>query len=134
MIKSQLGASEVFIWNSVTRSSDPKVNTPYEKHLFAQEKPIEGLQFPELARPPASGAHVDQDAAGSRRICKIAAGEHVFEMYSRVQQLNAWVPLKGPVTAFPLAVCNGTTFTQERTGYARGIFATRINVLYGGKI
>jgi len=50
-----------------------------------------------------------------------------------VQQLNVWVPLKGPVTAFPLAVCDGTTFTKERTGYARGVFGSRINVLYGSE-
>jgi hypothetical protein len=133
MMKTQLGANEVIVWNSVTRSSEPKVNTPYSIGLFDQNKPIEGLQFPDLVRPAASGAHVDTDAMGSRRVCKLAAGEDVFEKYSRVQQLNVWVPLKGPVTAFPLAVCDGTTFTKEHTGYARGVFGSRVNVLYGSE-
>ncbi|RDW74861.1 hypothetical protein BP6252_06003 [Coleophoma cylindrospora] len=130
-LQAQLGAREVVIWNSVTRSSEPKVNTPYDKKPFAQDEPIEGLQFPDLVRPTASGAHVDQDALGSRRICKLALGEDVFEKYSRVQQINVWVPLKGPVTAFPLAVCDGSTFTKERTGYSYGMFASRINAFYG---
>lgn len=133
MIKEKLDASEVIIWNSVTRSSEPMVNTPYSKGVFSQKNPIEGLQFPDLIRPTASGAHVDQDPTGSQRICKLAAGDDVFERYSRVQQLNVWVPLKGPVTAFPLAVCDGTTFAKERIGYSNGLFGSRINVLYGGR-
>ncbi|KAH8879770.1 hypothetical protein GQ53DRAFT_23822 [Thozetella sp. PMI_491] len=129
-IKSLLGASDVFIWNSVTRSSDPDINTPYSGNL-RQLQPIEGLQFPELVRPTASGAHVDQDPTGSLHICKLTVGEDIFKKYSRVQQINAWRPLKGPVTSHPLAVCDGTTFCDARKGYACGMFAPRINVFYG---
>src|ERR1700750_2685361 len=64
-IKEALGADEVFIWNSVTRSADPDVNTAYGNNHF-QEKAIKGLQVGTMIRPVASGAHVDQDGPNSR--------------------------------------------------------------------
>jgi hypothetical protein len=67
MVKEELGADEVFVWNSVTRSADPEVNTPYGNSHF-QEKAIKGLQFGQTIRPVASGAHVDQDSSNSKRI------------------------------------------------------------------
>lgn len=74
VIKEELGADEVFVWNSVVRSADPAVNAPYgTNHL--QKKAIAGLQFGSVVRPTAAGAHVDQDAPNSIRMCKLAAGD-----------------------------------------------------------
>src|SRR5438067_1327688 len=92
MIKEKLGASEVFIWNSVSRSADPTVHSAYGDNHF-QKSAIKGLQFGTTIRPVASGAHVDQDASNSRRMCKAAGGDDVFERFARVQQLNVWRPL-----------------------------------------
>lgn len=132
MIKEQLGADEVFVWNSVTRSADPDINTAYGGNHF-QEKAIAGLQFGTTIRPVASGAHVDQDAPNSRRMCQGAAGANVFERFSRVQQLNIWRPLKGPVTCKPLAVCDGSTVPVKAKGIHMGMFGTRVVVHYDGK-
>lgn len=50
-----------------------------------------------------------------------------------MQQLNVWVPLRGPVTVMPLAVCDGATFAGGRRGLANGLFGRRVNVFYGGE-
>jgi hypothetical protein len=131
MIKRELGADQVFVWNSVTRSANPDVNTAYGTNHF-QDKAIEGLQFGTTIRPVASGAHVDQDGPNSRRMCKGAAGNDVFEKFSRVQQLNIWRPLKGPVTCKPLAVCDGSTVPENSTGIHMGMFGTRVIVHHNG--
>ncbi|KAK6073415.1 methyltransferase [Seiridium cupressi] len=125
MIKDELGADEVFIWNSVTRSADPEVNTPYGTNHF-QEKAIKGLQFGTMIRPAASGVHVDQDASNSRRMCQGAAGDDVFEKFSRVQQINIWRPLRGPVTSKPLAVCDGASLPDKSQSIHMGVFGTRV--------
>lgn len=132
MVKEELGADQVFVWNSVTRSADPDVNTPYGNNHF-QDKAIKGLQFGTMIRPVASGAHVDQDAPNSRRMCKGAAGDDVFEKFSRVQQLNIWRPLKGPVTCKPLAVCDGSSVSEKSKGIHMGLFGTRVIVHHDGR-
>jgi hypothetical protein len=131
MIKQRLGADQVFVWNSVTRSANPDVNTPYQNNHF-QEKAIKGLQFGSTIRPVASGAHVDQDAPNSRRMCSGAAGADVFNRFSRVQQLNVWRPLKGPVTCKPLAVCDGSTLSENAKNIHMGMFGTRVIVHHDG--
>ncbi|OAA56711.1 Amino acid/polyamine transporter I [Niveomyces insectorum RCEF 264] len=125
LIKDQLGADAVFVWNSVTRSADPALHTAYGSNHF-QDKAIQGLQFAGTIRPAASGVHVDQDAPNSRRICKAGACDDVFEKYSRVQQLNVWRPLKGPVTYKPLAVCDGSTVREKAASVHMGMFGTRV--------
>lgn len=116
----------------MTRSSDPSTNTPYGQNHF-QEKAIKGLQFGSDIKPVASGAHVDQDAPNSRRMCIAAAGPDVFEKYSRVQQLNIWRPLKGPVTCRGLAVCDGSTVKEEDMSVHMGLFGTRVIIHHDGR-
>jgi len=133
LVKDLVNADEVFVWNSVTRSADPTVQTPYGKDHF-QTKAIDGLQFGAIIRPPASGAHVDQDAANSKRMCVAALGdEGVFNSYRRVQQLNLWRPLRGPVTSRPLAVCDGASVPDRCKAIHYGLFGTRVTLCYDGK-
>jgi hypothetical protein len=132
MLKAELCADEVFIWNSVTRSANPDVNTPYGLNHF-QEKAINGLQFGSTVRPISSGVHVDQDTPNSRRMCRAAAGDDVFEKFSRVQQLNVWRPLRGPVTCKPLAICDGSTLPEKSRGIHMGMFGTRVVVHHDGE-
>ncbi|KAF2637124.1 hypothetical protein P280DRAFT_552563 [Massarina eburnea CBS 473.64] len=102
MIKNQLGADE--------------------------QKAIQGLQFGTVVRPVAASAHVDQDGPNSRRMCEGAASEDVFERLARMQQLNVWRPLKGPVTCKPMAVCEGSTVSPESKSVHMGLFGTRVVV------
>jgi hypothetical protein len=132
MIKEHLGADEVFVWNSVSRSADPEINTPYGNDHF-QQKAIKGLQFGTTIRPVASGAHVDQDGPNSRRMCQGAAGSDIFNRFARVQQLNIWRPLKGPVTCKPLAVCDGSTVSEQARSVHMGLFGTRVVVHHDEK-
>lgn len=128
LVKAQLGASKVLIWNSVARSSDPKANSPYGGNHF-QKEAIKGLQFGgtisassrtspwrnvelrsnPLAGPTAAGAHVDQDAPNSLRMCKAAAGDDVLSQWRRVQQINVWRPISGtyrsPLLVSPSLEC-----------------------------
>ncbi|KAH7037552.1 uncharacterized protein B0I36DRAFT_67674 [Microdochium trichocladiopsis] len=131
LIKTHLGATDVFIWNSVTRSSSPSTHTPYTPSTSAnfQTTAIKGLQFgTATVRPTASGAHVDQDAPNSRRMCRGAAGGDCFERYRRVQQINLWRPLRGPVREKPLAVCDGGSVRAESKGIHCGLFGTRVTL------
>ncbi|KAK4702295.1 hypothetical protein P7C70_g3928, partial [Phenoliferia sp. Uapishka_3] len=130
LLKAQLGATEVFIWNSVSRSSDPKVNQPYGANHF-QKEAIKGLQFGSTIRGTAAGAHVDQDSSNSLRMCKVAAGDDVLEKYSRVQQLNLWRPISGPVTMAPLVVCDGRTVKATERSVHCGLFGTRTVIHHG---
>ena len=87
MIKAELGADEVFTWNSVTRSADPSVNTPYGSDHF-QDKAIKGLQFSEI-RPTASGAHVDQDGPNSMRMSRQPSGRTRWDSGTSAWTLEA---------------------------------------------
>lgn len=109
------------------------MNTPYGKNHF-QDKAITGLQFSGDVKPVASGAHVDQDASNSRRICEKAAGEDVFKRYLRVQQLNVWRPLKGPVTSKALAVCDGSSIPETSQSVHMGLFGSRVILHHDGKL
>ncbi|KAL8291265.1 hypothetical protein RQP46_002243 [Phenoliferia psychrophenolica] len=130
VLKDLLGATKVLIWNSVSRSSDPQVNTPYGASHF-QKEPVKGLQFGATIRGTAAGAHVDQDADNSRRMCRAAAGDDVFEKYRRVQQINFWRPISGPVTQAPLVVCDGRTVGVGDKSTHCGMFGTRVVVHHG---
>ncbi|KAF2027950.1 hypothetical protein EK21DRAFT_70797, partial [Setomelanomma holmii] len=127
MIKEQLGADEVYVWNAVSRSADPEVNTPYGNDHF-QKKAIKGPQFGATIRPVAAGAHVNQDGPNSRRMCQAAAGEDIFNRFTRVQWLNIRRPLRGPVTCKPLAVCDGSTVGAKARSIHMGLFGSRVVV------
>ncbi|GAA5832697.1 hypothetical protein JCM5353_003066 [Sporobolomyces roseus] len=104
LYKDILGADKVVAWNSVIRANNeaavPDVVENRQKAVQRNAPPAH------LVKAISSSAHVDQDEEYGRIIAKKAAGDDVFERYHRVQIVNLWRPLQGPVTNAPLAVCD----------------------------
>ncbi|GAA5901509.1 uncharacterized protein JCM6883_000235 [Sporobolomyces salmoneus] len=112
LYKDLLGADEVVAWNSVIRSNDetaiPDVKETRQKAVQQDVPPAETV------KAISSSAHVDQDEEYARVVAKRAAGEDVFEKYRRIQIVNLWRPLQGPVTNAPLAVCSYRSMNFEK--------------------
>ncbi|KAK4053263.1 hypothetical protein OIO90_004037 [Microbotryomycetes sp. JL221] len=127
MLKERLGASEVLVWNSVVRRNNDQVVK--EDREARQLKPEEGQPPAKSVKAAARQAHVDQDEEYARVICKRAAGDDVFDRYKRVQIINLWRPLSGPVTNAPLAVCDFRTLDlKDNTMHFASVYGTGLGV------
>jgi hypothetical protein len=86
------GASRVFIFDHV------------------QLRRIPGLQdrrSRDLPRQPATRVHVDHTArSGPQRVRDLLPDDAEELLRGRVQVINLWRPIKGPLTDAPLAVCD----------------------------
>ncbi len=91
-IAAVTGASRVFIFDHV------------------QRRRIAGLEERrrrDLPRQPATRVHVDHTArSGPQRVRDLLPGDAEELLRGRVQVINLWRPIKGPLTDAPLAVCD----------------------------
>ncbi|GAA5986948.1 hypothetical protein JCM5350_000919 [Sporobolomyces pararoseus] len=129
LYKDILGADDVTAWNSVIRSNSetavPDVKETRQKAVQKDAPPADTV------KAISSSAHVDQDEEYARVIAKRAAGEDVFERYRRVQIVNLWRPLRGPVTNAPLAVCAYRSLDFEKDLMrCAGAYGTHWSVSY----
>jgi hypothetical protein len=61
-------------------------------------------------RQPATRVHVDQtDRSGANRVREHLGQEADELLKGRVQVINLWRPIRGPLRDAPLAMCDGTT-------------------------
>jgi len=61
-------------------------------------------------RQPATRVHVDQtDRSGANRVREHLGAEADELLKGRVQVINLWRPIRGPLRDSPLAMCDGTT-------------------------
>jgi len=75
-------------------------------------KRVEGAQDIRGAGPrqPATRVHVDQTAtSGPNRVREHLPDEAEELLKGRVQVINLWRPIRGPLRDSPLAMCDGTT-------------------------
>ncbi|KAM0751489.1 hypothetical protein T439DRAFT_379611 [Meredithblackwellia eburnea MCA 4105] len=128
LFKANLGATKVMGWNTVMRRNDPSSFVP--KVEARQQKPEKGLPPSRNVKVTASAAHIDQDEEYGRTICKRAAGENVFEKYRRVQIVNLWRPLKGPVTNAPLALCDSRTVNVKDLSVHASPYGTGLGITH----
>jgi hypothetical protein len=64
-------------------------------------------------RQPATRVHVDQtDLSGANRVREHLPAEAEELLKGRVQVINLWRPIRGPVRDAPLAMCDGTTVAK----------------------
>jgi hypothetical protein len=64
-------------------------------------------------RQPATRVHVDQtEASGPNRVREHCPDEADALLRGRVQVINLWRPIRGPVRDAPLAMCDGTTVAK----------------------
>lgn len=65
-------------------------------------------------RQPASRVHVDQTLhSGPNRVREHLPDEADELLRGRVQVINLWRPIKGPLRDTPLAMCDGTSVAQK---------------------
>ncbi|WWD20953.1 hypothetical protein CI109_105431 [Kwoniella shandongensis] len=112
VLKSVLGCDRVIAWNSVVRRNISDIK---EKIVEKQKGPEKDFVPTTRIQPPAAVAHIDQTAAWGFELCGKAAGKPAGE-FKRVQIVNLWRPLHGPVTNAPLAMLDPTTLSPGDIG------------------
>jgi hypothetical protein len=89
-LKQATGADRVVIFDHTTR-----------RHIPGAEDRRGGL------RQPATRVHVDQTVtSGPQRVCDVVPEEAEKLLRGRVQIINLWRPIKGPVEDAPIALCD----------------------------
>ena len=92
------GASRIFIFD----------------HL--QRRRVPGLEDRSRSGPrqPATRVHVDHtDRSGPQRVRDLMGEEAEELLKGRVQVINMWRPIRGPLRDAPLAVCDSRTVAQD---------------------
>jgi hypothetical protein len=98
LLEAATGASRVFVFDHVTRRRTP-----------------EGSVESAGRRQPVTRVHVDHTAtSGPRRVRDLLPDEAEELLRGRVQIVNVWRPIKGPLLDAPLAVCDaGSVETND---------------------
>ncbi|OXG10868.1 hypothetical protein C367_06693 [Cryptococcus neoformans Ze90-1] len=107
LLQNIVGADRVIAWNSVCRKNTTDTDL---KTVTKQQAPEKGFISTTRIQPIAATAHVDQNADWGFKLCGKAAGQDA-STFKRVQIINLWRPLSGPVTNAPLAMLDPTTLS-----------------------
>ncbi|GAA5901023.1 hypothetical protein JCM8208_007595 [Rhodotorula glutinis] len=127
LYKELLGADEVIAWNVVIRDAgegQADVEGKMQLKIEAGQVPTSSI------KAVAGSAHVDQDEEYARTIIKRAAGDDVFERYSRAAICNLWRPVRGPVTDNSLAVSDYSTMSGDDVMRMAGSYGSALSVSY----
>ncbi|ODN83729.1 hypothetical protein L202_01821 [Cryptococcus amylolentus CBS 6039] len=112
LLKRILDCDRVIAWNSVVRKNTTDTK---EKIINKQQAPEKGFVPTSRVQPTAGLAHVDQNAEWGFELCGKAIGKPAGE-FKRVQIINLWRPLHGPVTNAPLFMLDPTTLSPQDLG------------------
>jgi hypothetical protein len=96
-LRATLGADRIFLFDHTVR------------------RRVEGAADIRGAGPrqPATRVHVDQtESSGPNRVREHLPDEAVELLKGRVQVINLWRPIRGPVRDAPLAMCDGATVAK----------------------
>ena len=86
------------------------------------------------ARQPATRVHVDQTiASGANRVREHLPDEAEELLKGRVQVINLWRPIRGPLRDSPLAMADGTTVAPEDLVASDLIYPNRRGETYSVK-
>jgi hypothetical protein len=117
-MRAALGADRVFIFDHTVR------------------KRVEGAADIRGAGPrqPATRVHVDQTVtSGQNRVREHLPTEAEELLKGRVQVINLWRPIRGPVRDAPLAMADGTTVTPDDLVASDLIYPNRSGETYSVK-
>jgi hypothetical protein len=93
LLKAATGASRVFVFDHMTR-----------RRAISADGTGDGR------RQPVTRVHVDHTArSGPQRVRDLLADEAEELLQGRVQIVNVWRPIKGPLLDAPLAVCDAAS-------------------------
>jgi hypothetical protein len=114
LLAAATGASRVFIFDHATRRRVP-----------GSEDRRDGI------RQPVSRVHDDHTAkSGPQRVRDLLSGEAPYLLQGRVQIINVWRPIKGPLLDAPLAVCDAGSVEPEDLVPSDLIYPNRIGETY----
>ena len=115
-IADATGASRVFIFDHTTR------------------RRVHGVQdrAPGTPRQPATRVHVDHTAkSGPQRVRDFFGDEAADELLrGRVQVINLWRPIRGPLQDAPLAMCDARSVAPEDLVAQDLVYRDRVGEIY----
>src|SRR5215472_16370752 len=118
IIKEQTGASRVFIFD----------------HLLRRRVPDLEDRMPGRPRQPATRVHVDHTARSGPQRVRDLMGEEAEELLKgRVQVINLWRPIRGPLRDAPLAVCDSRTVDPQDLVPSDLVYRERVGETYSVK-
>jgi len=113
-LKQATGADRVFIFDHTTRRRIP-----------GAEDSRTGI------RQPVPQVHVDHTAkSGPQRVRDLLSDEAEELLKGRVQVINLWRPIRGPLQDFPLAVCDAGSVSFEDLVPSDLIYPHRVGEIY----
>ena len=109
----------------------------YRVHIFdhTTRRKVEGAQDRSGApRQPVQRVHIDHTArSGPQRVRDLLPDEADELLKGRVQVINLWRPIKGPVQDSPLAVCDATTIDLADLVPSDLVYQHRVGETYSVK-
>jgi hypothetical protein len=118
LIKAATGADRVFIFDHTVR------------------KRVEGSADRDgnLLRQPVARVHVDHTAkSGPQRVRDLIPDEAEELLKGRVQIINIWRPIRGPLLDSPLAVCDARTVHANELVASDLVYPNRVGETYSVK-
>ncbi len=116
LIAEATGASKVFVFDHTLR------------------RRVQGAEdrAPGAPRQPSTGVHVDHtERSGPQRVRDFFGGEADELLRGRVQVINLWRPIRGPLRDAPLAICDATTVAPGDLVPADLVYRDRVGETYG---
>lgn len=109
----------------------------YRVHIFdhTTRRRIDGAQDrSDAPRQPVQRVHIDHTArSGPQRVRDLLPDEAEELLKGRVQVINLWRPIRGPVQDSPLAVCDATTIEFNDLVPSDLVYQHRVGETYSVK-
>lgn len=117
LVKEATGAHRVHIFDHTTRRRMPDAETQAG-----------------APRQPVRRVHIDHTArSGPQRVRDLLPDEAEELLKGRVQVINLWRPIKGPLQNSPLAVCDATTIRADDLVPSDLVYPHRVGETYSVK-
>ncbi|TWT09462.1 CmcJ/NvfI family oxidoreductase [Reyranella sp. CPCC 100927] len=118
VIKEATGADRVYVFDHVVRRHVPK----------AEDRAVDA------PRQPAWRVHIDHTVrSGPQRARDLLPDDADELLRGRVQVINLWRPIRGPLQDAPLAVCDATSINAEDLVPSDLVYPSRVGETYSVK-
>ena len=111
-----------------------QVTGAYRVHIFdhTMRRRVDGAQDrSDAPRQPVQRVHIDHTArSGPQRVRDLLPDEADELLKGRVQVINLWRPIKGPLQDSPLAVCDATTIRADDLVPSDLVYPHRVGETY----
>ncbi|MBN9516092.1 MAG: methyltransferase [Alphaproteobacteria bacterium] len=109
----------------------------YRVHIFdhtTRRRVLDAETQADAPRQPVRRVHIDHTArSGPQRVRDLLPDEAEELLKGRVQVINLWRPIKGPLQDSPLAVCDATTIHSDDLVPSDLVYPHRIGETYSVK-